>query len=123
MRYTPASSPAAPPTRRFRFFIIGRPRSTCARAFWLSLGNQPAQEDSHVSVKICSRDMRDHLLSEGCGVEDSSPGGSGGEGRNRTYPPTQSVGGTGFETATTPRAASRSGQTAAGTGETANRQS
>src|ERR1700682_3684631 len=80
-RYTPASSALVEPTSTFGSLNFGSCRKTCDRAFWLSFDAHPAQDESDVSLRICSRDMRSppfHSL----GKRQKT----GGEDRNRTYP-------------------------------------
>src|ERR1700720_3694926 len=57
-RYTPASSALTEPTSTFGLRNFGSCRKTCDRAFWLNFDAQPAQDESDVSLRICSRDMR-----------------------------------------------------------------
>ena len=57
-RYTPASSALTEPTRTFGSRNFGSCRKTCDRAFWLNFDAHPAQDESDVSLRICSRDMR-----------------------------------------------------------------
>src|SRR2546429_9253173 len=57
-RYTPASSAVAEPTSTFGSRNFGSCRKTCDRAFWLNFDAHPAQDESDVSLRICSRDMR-----------------------------------------------------------------
>src|SRR5438067_9772444 len=57
-RYTPASSALAEPMRTFGSRNFGSCRKTCDRAFWLNLDAHPAQDESDVKLRICSRDMR-----------------------------------------------------------------
>ena len=45
-------------TRTFRFRKVGSCRKTCDRACWLNLAAQPAQDESDVSLRICSRDKQ-----------------------------------------------------------------
>lgn len=64
----------------------GSRRKTCARACWLSFDAQPAQEDSEVSLRICSRDMANTSLrrSETSKLRlQISDFGNGAEGKNR----------------------------------------
>src|SRR5436853_591844 len=56
---------------------IGSCGRTCRRACWLNLAAHPAQDESDVSLRICSRDTNAHLL---------SLINVGGEDRNRTCP-------------------------------------
>src|SRR5205823_4666461 len=80
-RYTPASSALTEPTSTFGSRNFGSCRKTCDRAFWLNFDAHPAQDESDVSLRICSRDMRSppfHSL----GKRQET----GGEDRNRTYP-------------------------------------
>src|SRR5437879_10591733 len=57
-RYTPASSALTEPTSTFGSRNFGSCRKTCDRAFWLNFDAHPAQDESDVSLRICSRDMR-----------------------------------------------------------------
>src|ERR1043165_8821077 len=57
-RYTPASSNVFELTSTFRFNEMGSCGKTCRRACWLSFEAHPAQVESDVSFRICSRDMR-----------------------------------------------------------------
>src|SRR5262245_21894560 len=57
-RYTPASSNVFELTSTFRFNEIGSCGKTCRRACWLNFDAHPAQDESDVSLRICSRDMR-----------------------------------------------------------------
>src|SRR4029453_17488917 len=94
-RYTPASSNVFELTTTFRFNEMGSCGKTCRRACWLSLDAHPAQDESDVSLRICSRDMwftsfvvlppagrwlhgdrRSAIENRKC---------KGGEDRNRTY--------------------------------------
>src|SRR5947208_1323678 len=59
----PASSNVLEFTRTLRLRWVGSCRKTCNRASWLNLAAQPAQVESDVSVRICSRDNLLHLLS------------------------------------------------------------
>src|SRR4029077_19211946 len=80
-RYTPASSALTEPTSTFGSRNFGSCRKTCDRAFWLNFDAHPAQDESDVSLRICSRDMRSPpfpSLSNRLKI--------GGEDRNRTYP-------------------------------------
>src|SRR6476660_6798098 len=56
-RYTPASSNVFELTSTFRFNEIGSCGKTCRRACWLNFDAHPAQDESDVSFRICSRDM------------------------------------------------------------------
>src|SRR5262245_26232971 len=56
-RYTPASSNVFELTSTFRFNEMGSCGKTCRRACWLNFDAQPAQVESDVSLRICSRDM------------------------------------------------------------------
>src|SRR6266571_9209434 len=62
-RYTPASSKVFELTSTFRFSEMGSCGKTCRRACWLNLEAHPAQDESEVSLRICSRDIEVHLLS------------------------------------------------------------
>src|ERR1700746_1924513 len=62
-RYTPASSNVFELTSTFRFNEMGSCGKTCRRACWLNFEAHPAQDESDVSLRICSRDMRFHPLS------------------------------------------------------------
>src|ERR1700756_2136481 len=62
-RYTPASSNVFELTSTFRFKEMGSCGKTCRRACWLSFDAHPAQDESEVSLLICSRDIWVHLLS------------------------------------------------------------
>ena len=108
-RYTPASSNVFELTSTFRFNEIGSCGKTWRRACWLNFAAHPAQDESDVSVRICSRDIWVHLLRLVCHSERSrgipvnqrsirqrDPSTSlhsaqddhrrsGGEDRNRTY--------------------------------------
>src|SRR2546421_11632039 len=106
----PASSNVVEFTIIFGSTERGSCGKTCRRACWLNLEAQPAQEESEVSLRTCSRDMFSHLL---CGVRHSERSrgipvnclaillrdpstplrsaqdderSSSGEDRNRTYP-------------------------------------
>src|SRR5262245_22777990 len=57
-RYTPASSNVFELTSTFRFNEIGSCGKTCRRACWLNFDAHPAQDESDVNFRICSRDMR-----------------------------------------------------------------
>src|SRR5215471_5528629 len=90
-RYTPASSNVFELTSTFRFIEIGSCGKTWRRACWLNFDAHPAQDESDVSLRICSRDMR-FTSFEGvvpptgrwlqCNRKSKS---NGGEDRNRTY--------------------------------------
>src|SRR5436190_16801319 len=56
-RYTPASSKVFELTSTFRPNEIGSCGKTCRRACWLNLEAHPAQDESDVSLRICSRDI------------------------------------------------------------------
>src|SRR5512133_3557077 len=56
-RYTPASSNVFELTSTFRFNEMGSCGKTCRRACWLNFDAHPAQDESAVSFRICSRDM------------------------------------------------------------------
>src|SRR5215470_17000731 len=56
-RYTPASSNVFELTSTFRFNEMGSCGKTCRRACWLNFEAHPAQDESDVSFRICSRDM------------------------------------------------------------------
>src|SRR5437667_11591658 len=64
-RYTPASSKVFELTSTLRSNEMGSCGKTCRRACWLNLEAHPAQDESEVSLRICSRDMFSHLL---CGI-------------------------------------------------------
>src|SRR5215475_14008517 len=95
-RYTPASSNVFELTSTFRFSEIGSCGKTCRRACWLSFDAHPAQDESDVSFRICSRDMR-FTSFEGvvpptgrwlqCNRKSKIENRklNGGEDRNRTY--------------------------------------
>jgi hypothetical protein len=96
-RYTPASSALAEPTSTFGSRNFGSCRKTCDRAFWLNFDAHPAQDESDVSLRICSRDMRSPPFTNAeCGLSRGRrsfriPHSAfririGGEDRNRTYP-------------------------------------
>src|SRR6266403_483994 len=57
-RYTPASSKVFELTSTLRSCDMGSCGKTCRRACWLNLEAHPAEEESEVSLRICSRDMR-----------------------------------------------------------------
>ena len=57
-RYTPASSNVFELTSTWRSNEIGSCGKTCRRACWLNLEAHPAQDESEVSFRTCSRDMR-----------------------------------------------------------------
>src|SRR5438309_8419276 len=56
-RYTPASSKVFELTSTLRSNPMGSCGKTCRRACWLSLEAHPAQDESEVSLRICSRDI------------------------------------------------------------------
>src|SRR5215831_2433249 len=62
-RYTPASSNVFELTSTFRFNEMGSCGKTCRRACWLNFDAHPAQDESDVSFRICSRDIWVHLPS------------------------------------------------------------
>src|SRR4029450_3052800 len=64
----PASSNVVAFTITFGSKERGSCGKTCRRACWLNLEAHPAQDESEVSLRICSRDMFSHLL---CGVRHS----------------------------------------------------
>src|SRR5215469_367686 len=100
-RYTPASSNVFELTRTFLLNEMGSCGKTCRRACWLNFDAHPAQDESDVSFRICSRDMRFtsfHPISNfefrfAIEIIRSAPRQSrienrkinGGEDRNRTY--------------------------------------
>src|ERR1700724_4682018 len=51
-------------TSTLLFVKMGSCRKTCVRACWLNLAAHPAQDESAVSLRICSRDIPVHLLSD-----------------------------------------------------------
>src|SRR5262249_34388154 len=57
-RYTPASSNVFELTSTLGSNEMGSCGKTCRRACWLNLEAHPAQDDSEVSLRICSRDIR-----------------------------------------------------------------
>src|SRR5439155_17062602 len=65
-RYTPASSNVFELTSTLRSNEIGSCGKTCRRACWLNLEAHPAQDDSEVSLRICSRDINITSLQEIC---------------------------------------------------------
>src|SRR5947199_4017081 len=97
----PASSNVVEFTITFASAERGSCGKTCRRACWLNLEAHPAQDESEVSLRICSRDMSSHLLCKGavatalCRREllshacaSTQQGGYrslSGEDRNRTY--------------------------------------
>src|SRR5438067_9397160 len=95
----PASSNVVEFTITFGSMESGSCGKTCRRACWLNLEAHPAQDESEVSLRICSRDMGSHPLSEisifesrfSIGIIPGVHGGienrkwNGGEDRNRTY--------------------------------------
>src|SRR5437762_9981799 len=56
-RYTPASSKVFELTSTLRSNKMGSCGKTCRRACWLNLEAHPAQDESAVSLRICSRDI------------------------------------------------------------------
>src|SRR5438046_8247941 len=56
-RYTPASSNVFELTSTFRSNEIGSCGKTCRRACWLNFDAHPAEDESDVSLRICSRDI------------------------------------------------------------------
>src|SRR3954453_3706619 len=56
-RDTPGSSNVFELTSTFRFNEIGSCGKTCRRACWLNFDAHPAQDESDVSFRICSRDI------------------------------------------------------------------
>src|SRR5215510_2060302 len=56
-RYTPASSNVFELTSTFRSNEMGSCGKTCRRACWLNLEAHPAQDESDVSLRTCSRDI------------------------------------------------------------------
>src|ERR1041385_934787 len=56
-RYTPASSKVFELTSTLRSDKIGSCGKTCRRACWLNFEAHPAQDESEVSFRICSRDI------------------------------------------------------------------
>src|SRR5262252_7358412 len=56
-RYTPASSNVSELTSTLRSNPMGSCGKTCRRACWLSFEAHPAQDESDVSLRICSRDI------------------------------------------------------------------
>src|SRR2546421_3734362 len=59
----PASSNVVEFTITFGSTERGSCGKTCRRACWLNLEAHPAQDESEVSVRTCSRDIDAHLLS------------------------------------------------------------
>src|SRR6266571_1158462 len=57
-RYTPASSKVFELTSTLRSDKMGSCGKTCRRACWLNFEAHPAHDESEVSLRICSRDMR-----------------------------------------------------------------
>src|SRR5882724_12469345 len=96
-RYTPASSKVLELTSTFRPNEIGSCGKTCRRACWLNLEAHPAQDESEVSLRICSRDISftsfQLLQPSPCGQRARFAQRNGykksqrlgGEDRNRTY--------------------------------------
>src|SRR5467141_3536175 len=72
-RYTPASSALTEPTSTFGSRNFGSCRKTCDRACWLNFDAHPAQDESDVSLRICSRDMPATSFRE-CGIRISESG-------------------------------------------------
>src|SRR5438094_6533481 len=78
-RYTPASSNVFELTSTFRFNEMGSCGKTCRRACWLNFDAHPAQDESEVSLRICSRDMEVTSFRVVCryaeriGIEPTSP--------------------------------------------------
>src|ERR1043166_7182371 len=56
-RYTPASSNVFELTSTFLPNEMGSCGKTCRRACWLNFDAHPAQDESDVSFRICSRDI------------------------------------------------------------------
>src|SRR6478609_2248365 len=128
-RYTPASSALTEPTSTFGSRNFGSCRKTCDRAFWLNFDAHPAQDESDVSLRICSRDMRSPpfwnaefgfrnaecgMMCSGCLFcipHSAFRIGIGGEDRNRTYPDPQNGPATVLKTAKATRHPSLSGRT------------
>src|SRR5262249_17973078 len=98
-RYTPASSNVFELTSTFLPSEMGSCGKTCRRACWLNFDAHPAQDESDVSLRICSRDMRFTSFHRVSNCDRKSPDLSGtiqnrnsknrklgsGEDRNRTY--------------------------------------
>src|SRR6266516_1973768 len=95
-RYTPASSKVFELTSTLRSNEMGSCGTTCRRACWLNLEAHPAQEDSEVSFRICSRDIEitsfpwSSLPPAGrrwlhSNRKSKIQNRRGGEDRNRTY--------------------------------------
>ena len=95
-RYTPASSNVFELTSTFRFNEMGSCGKTWRRACWLNFDAHPAQDESDVSLRICSRDMRFTSFkgvvpptgrwlqcTRKSKIENRKS--NGGEDRNRTY--------------------------------------
>src|ERR1043166_5385668 len=80
-RYTPASSNVFELTSTFRFNEIGSCGKTCRRACWLSFEAHPAQDESDVSLRICSRDIDVTSLQLVCHSERSRGCNAAGEVR------------------------------------------
>src|SRR6266480_2455228 len=85
----PASSNVVEFTITFGSTERGSCGKTCRRACWLNLEAHPAQDESEVSLRTCSRDIFSHLL---CGIgilpiglAGRQPTEKSGEDRNRTY--------------------------------------
>src|SRR5213593_2606642 len=95
----PASSNVVEFTITFASDEMGSCGKTCRRACWLNLEAHPAQDESEVSLRICSRDIEVHLLSPATAVAVAlwatcafrtakrlqELQGKSGEDRNRTY--------------------------------------
>src|SRR5260370_4771390 len=56
-RYTAAASKVLELKSTFRSNEMGSCGKTCRRACWLNLEAHPAQDESEVSLRICSRDI------------------------------------------------------------------
>src|SRR5438270_6790356 len=91
----PASSNVVELTSTFRPNEIGSCGKTCRRACWLNLEAHPAQDESDVSLRICSRDISFTSFQSICRgrrvaclmrlTEPPLQKKFGGEDRNRTY--------------------------------------
>src|SRR5262252_8352383 len=95
-RYTPASSNVFELTITFLLNEMGSCGKTCRRACWLNFDAHPAQDESDVSFRICSRDIwftsfdvvvpstaRRLQCNRKSKIENLKS--NGGEDRNRTY--------------------------------------